>query len=231
MEKQNNEYGIIYKVTNLINGKCYIGKTVKTLERRKTEHCSKNNQIKNSYLRNAIKKYGKEHFSWEVIEKCLKEDLNWREKYYIQEYKSLVTENGYNLTTGGDGASYGELNVSKREDVKEKLRVKNTGFKHSLETIEKMRKNSLEYYKDGMSDEQKLKISIASMGHYAKKGKDSALSKEYTFISPENIEYIIKGVREFAREHNLDHSSLVKLSKGKLKTHKGWRFKNNDQSC
>lgn len=95
---------IIYKVTNLINQKIYIGKT-NDLERRKKEHEQKNN---NSLIDRAIKRYGKENFNWEVIELVEKEKSNDREKYWIKYYNSYFrskNSNGYNMTKGGDGGS------------------------------------------------------------------------------------------------------------------------------
>lgn len=84
---------IIYKTTNLINGKFYIGKDVKN---------------KNSYLgsgkilKDAIKKYGKENFKKEILEICDSlETLSEREKFWIKELKA--NEIGYNIAEGGTG--------------------------------------------------------------------------------------------------------------------------------
>lgn len=82
---------IIYKTTNLINGKFYIGQD------------SKNNPKylgSGSLLKNAIKKYGKENFVKEILEECCSlEELSKREKYWIKETKSQ--ELGYNISDGG----------------------------------------------------------------------------------------------------------------------------------
>lgn len=95
--------GIIYKITNNINGKVYIGQTVTTLNKRWREHCCQARQgDKSYYLYNAMRKYGIENFSIEKIEDCANSDLNIREKYWIKYYDSFGS-NGYNLTIGGDG--------------------------------------------------------------------------------------------------------------------------------
>ena len=67
---------IIYKETNMINGKVYIVQTTKTLERRKIEHftCSLNNYYDTHFYR-AIKKYGKDNFIWNVIYNDVPKDL------------------------------------------------------------------------------------------------------------------------------------------------------------
>ena len=74
----------IYKITNLINKKCYIGQSVH-IERRFREHCNSNT---NSYIHRAIQKYGKENFTFEVIEECSLNQLDEREKYWILFYNS-----------------------------------------------------------------------------------------------------------------------------------------------
>lgn len=90
--------GIIYKITNKVNGKSYIGQTRYTIEFRWKQHQHKKD---NTYFHNAIHKYGIENFSIEVLEECNIEDLNSREIYYIAKYDTF--NNGYNLTIGGDG--------------------------------------------------------------------------------------------------------------------------------
>lgn len=97
---------LIYKITNLINNKIYIGKTKRDLNTRWLEHCrdAKNYQENNNPLHAAIKKYGKENFIYEILEDNISEqELNEREKYYIKYYNSKSHDLGYNVTDGGDG--------------------------------------------------------------------------------------------------------------------------------
>lgn len=90
---------IIYKITNNINGKIYIGQTVQTLKRRFTAHATKKSSI--SAITSAIQKYGRDNFSYITLaEYNTLTDLNEAEKYYIYLYNSLAP-NGYNLRTGG----------------------------------------------------------------------------------------------------------------------------------
>lgn len=82
----------IYKITNKINNKVYIGQSVH-IERRWSEHCFPS---KESVIAKAIKEYGKENFLFEIIEECNVEELDAREKYWIQYYDCMVP-NGYNV--------------------------------------------------------------------------------------------------------------------------------------
>lgn len=90
--------GIIYKITNKVNGKSYIGQTRYTIEFRWKQHQHKKDS---TYFHNAIHKYGIENFSIEILEECDIKDLNSREIFYIAKYDTF--NNGYNLTIGGDG--------------------------------------------------------------------------------------------------------------------------------
>ena len=93
--------GIIYKLTCLINDNMYIGKTMRTINERFTEH--KNNR-RSQYLYNAIAKYGKEAFQVEILELCSEDILDDRERHWIAALNSMKP-NGYNLTYGGQACS------------------------------------------------------------------------------------------------------------------------------
>lgn len=99
----------IYKITNQINGKVYIGKTTESdIRIRWHQHRKdyKKQQCKNRPLYNAMNKYGIENFIMEEIEQCDISILNDRETYWINYYRAYVGWNdckGYNATLGGDG--------------------------------------------------------------------------------------------------------------------------------
>ena len=107
--------GYIYKITNQINNKIYIGKTVKSIERRFWEH--KNNAHKNVNLPlyKAINKYGEDNFNIEIVETVENNNcLNEREIYWINYFNSYIDKgHGYNCTHGGDG---GNTNSEKTHD-------------------------------------------------------------------------------------------------------------------
>lgn len=88
----------IYKIQNLVNGKIYIGQSVH-IQARFSQHKREAKNGNTRPLYNAIRKYGIENFSFEIIEECSKEMLNEREIYWIKKYNSF--HSGYNLTPGG----------------------------------------------------------------------------------------------------------------------------------
>jgi len=94
----------IYKITNKINGKIYIGKTEKSIERRFKEHCAEfaKARSKDRPLYRAFNKYGIENFSIELIE--ITDIPEEREMFWINFYQSY--QKGYNATLGGDGKAY-----------------------------------------------------------------------------------------------------------------------------
>ena len=106
-------YGIIYKATNLVNGKVYIGQTKKGLETRKRQHFrdAEKSKRNKTYFHHAISKYGESGFQWEVIDRAdTREELSEKEEDWIIYYGSFG-EHGYNLTPGGHSASKNEKAV------------------------------------------------------------------------------------------------------------------------
>lgn len=97
----------IYKITNLINNKCYIGQSTDITKRwsaEKRRAFNSDDDAYNTLLSRAFRKYGIEAFKFEVLEECSKEHLDEREKYFIAKFKSNNIDFGYNLTSGGQGA-------------------------------------------------------------------------------------------------------------------------------
>ena len=109
---------VIYKVTNKINGKIYIGQTIHSLEHRRSgherdSHCKKKTTVK---FHNALLKYGFDNFYWEVLKECAsQEELDYYEDYYIKQFNSLDREKGYNLKSGG------KLGVVFTDEIKAKI--------------------------------------------------------------------------------------------------------------
>lgn len=116
---KNQFFGVIYKITNLINNKVYIGQTIRNINIRFKDHIKYANNKKCSMpIALAIKKYGKENFICEIIHYCnSQEELNEKESYFINLYNSTNNKIGYNLDT-----YYNNRKVV-HESTKEKHRI------------------------------------------------------------------------------------------------------------
>lgn len=122
--KRINSIGRIYKITNLINNKVYVGQTVMTLKERWWGHCSNlYSKAQDMIIKRAIKKYGKENFRIELIEECPIEEIDDREIYWIKEYDSYY--NGYNATIGGSNHSKMMKLYNQAEEI---IKLYETGF-------------------------------------------------------------------------------------------------------
>lgn len=122
--------GYIYKITNTLNNKIYIGQTIKTVEKRFQQH--KNNSNKPYFsqivLYKAFNKYGVENFICETIEEVENEQLDEREKYWIDYYDSYFE--GYNSTLGGRTTQLYNWDV---DDIIEKYQELKSARKVALE--------------------------------------------------------------------------------------------------
>lgn len=185
---KNNSFGIIYKVTNKINGKVYIGQTIRSLSKRRATHY--NDAYRGSYgsvFHNSLNKYSGKDFMWEIIEYCSsKEELDEMEFHYIKQYNSL-SPNGYNLTLGGDGI----VGFKFTEEQKHKLSIIRKGRKMTETARIKLIKNHADFSGKNNpmygtispmkgknhTEESKNKISIKLKGRKFSKAHRSKLSE------------------------------------------------------
>lgn len=199
--------GIIYKITNELNGKIYVGQTI-NFEQRMGQH-----RRGKQCIDNAIKKYGRENFSVEVIEECSVEQLNEREIFWIAKLNSKVP-NGYNLTDGGDGI------VGCSEETRAKLAAASMGHEVSEETRIKIglasknrrpneetrAKMSAAHKRRRPPDEKtRAKMSVAQKGHKLpakSRAKISAAKRKGS---------VFKNLLTAMDEHQLTYASLAKL--------------------
>lgn len=124
--------GYVYKALCRCTNKCYIGITITSLRNRKGQHIrssfNPNRHDYNLHFHRAIRKYGKDEFEWEVIEKiesddkkALMADLKLLEIKYVEEYDSYY--NGYNSTKGGDTITILEKRVKVFEENGTYIRI------------------------------------------------------------------------------------------------------------
>lgn len=245
-----NYYGIVYRATNKVNGKVYVGITTTALSKRIKGHISSGNNPKKVYkFQRAIRKYGIDSFAFDIIVECLsKEDLCASEVFYINLYQASSQDNGYNLTSGGEGGTHFS------EESKQKLRISHLGRKHAEETKLAI---SAALIGRKVSEETRQKQSLAKKGkhggenapmygkHHSEETKQR-MSKSHTGLkrSPENTTR--KAVQQLDKEGNIleSFSSLKEASlkcsvsisgissacSGRIKTCGGfiWRFKNEE---
>lgn len=152
----------IYKITNIINNKLYIGQA-KNIHLRWLEHkCRlRNNYADNSYLQNAWNKYGENAFSFEVLEECSISELNNREAFWMKELNSLDRKFGYNLSCQETNRTI----LSK--ETRTKISVANTGRQHSKERNKKISDS-----KKGIPRTQELKDKLSVYWKNKVKEKD-----------------------------------------------------------
>lgn len=142
----------IYKITNNINQKIYIGQVYnKSIYDRFERHCKEAQTVSKSYIDRAINKYGKENFSVELIDfaKSL-DELNEKEKYWIAKYNSTDKSIGYNLTDGGDGGNtYKYKSAEELNEIKDKIskanRGKNNGMSKQIKAYNYITKEELHF--------------------------------------------------------------------------------------
>lgn len=128
----------VYLLTNLINGKGYVGQTTKSLEERfkgHVAHSKSKTRVHRGKIAGAIAKYGPENFRISLLEECTDlVSLNASETKWIERLNTIGA--GYNITIGGD-------HVPIADETKQKLRHHFLGRKLSQETREKMRASRL----------------------------------------------------------------------------------------
>lgn len=197
---------IIYKVTNKINNKIYIGQTIRTLEERIKEHKRK----RSSSLYKAFNKYGIENFEFEIIDRCnTTEELNEKEIYWIKYYDCLIPK-GYNLCEGG-----GQTN----------------GYCHREESKIKMSNNRGRYYGEknpfyGKTHtlEQKQKWSEERKGKDLSKAIEKSIkSRQRKVINLDTME-IFNSIKEASEKYNLKDTHITRVCKGKRNKTGGYRW-------
>lgn len=128
--------GYIYKITNKVNGKCYIGETKKDepTKRWKQHINTISRGVGCPALGSAVKKYGIENFEFKVLIICFDEDRFIYEKEYIKKYNTYG-ENGYNMTYGGEGGGF--IGKKHSEETKKLIKERNSGKNHPQFGIKK----------------------------------------------------------------------------------------------
>jgi group I intron endonuclease len=170
--------GCIYKITNKINNKIYIGQTIRTLNKRIDEYKKtlKKGILFNDYLHKAFQKYGFDSFLFTVIEDIDSiDELNEKEIFYIKKYNSNHRAFGYNIQPGG-------RNAKLSEETKKKMSLSRKGKKQNENWVknriaEKGSTNAKKYGKP-KTDEEKKYLSENSPKHWSGKKRSEETKKK-----------------------------------------------------
>ena len=215
----------IYKITNTVNGKCYIGQS-RDIEARWQKHLSAYKSSPDWELYRAFKKYGIPQFTFEIVEECQIDELNEREIYWIAQYDSF--NNGYNMTLGGEACNgtndkkvyqynlSGKL-IGEYKSAHEAGRVLNIQFTNICKVCRGERKTAGGF---GWSYEKKeieepIQTTIKHNTPVLQYDKSNNFIAEY------------KSAREAQRQTGVSDKTIGQVCKGKGKTAGGyiWKYK------
>lgn len=214
----------IYKITNLLNDKVYIGQSV-DIEKRWSVHKAelKNNYHHNIHLQNAWNKYGEKNFKFSIIEECDVDQLNQREIYWISKFDSC--ENGYNLTSGGGNTESFSKSIiqfdsngtelSRYTSISEAETTTGICYSQISECCSHKRKTAGGYiwqYEEGFIEIPKWHFGARIFKEICQLTKDGELIN--TFPSS----------AEAKRVTGICDSSIIRCCHGKLKTAGGYRW-------
>lgn len=219
---------LIYLSTNKINGKKYVGYTTLTLESRIKTHIYKS-RSKSQYFylfKNALRKYGPESFSWEILEYCNStEECCEKEKYYIKTLNT-ISPNGYNLTEGGNG---GIQSNEVKEKISNSLKeyYKKNGH-HNFENLTK--ENRIDRAKKAWVTKRekgfKTRKGCKQSAESCKKMSDSKNKKNaLSWINIKTQEEKILSCTDMSRYTGLSISTFNHIKKGRATcTKTGWKI-------
>jgi group I intron endonuclease len=222
---------IVYKATNKINNKVYIGYTTKTLNQRKKEHLYKSNCKSDKHyfylFRQAIRKYGFDSFDWEIlsthktIEECCKSEI-----YFIKTFNS-VSPNGYNLTDGGNGGIQSEEIKNKISKSVKKF-WDNNEEKHPWFNVDKNTRS--EWAKKSWKTKKEKKYKPKSFTHSSESKQQMSetknLNNRVIWLNENTGEEKFLSCTEMSIFTGLSTSTFNHLKKGRsIKTKCGWIIK------
>jgi group I intron endonuclease len=202
-------FGTVYCITNLVNGKKYIGQTILRVEDRWQEH-KNHSRIYDYPIYRAMRKYGVESFCLEIVDSAkTRDELDQKERSWIKSMQTLLP-NGYNAIDGPPGKSTGVSEVTRkmlsdkmkerwlREDYREKMKVSTVGVCHGIRT---------EAQKKRMSDAKRgKKLSEANKRNIGEASK----------LLWQNPEYAEKAIAGFMKSNQRKARKVVNLDTGDI---------------
>lgn len=208
--------GYIYKITNKIDNKIYVGQTIRDVEERWKDHLKKGSNCR--YLKSAINKYGINNFEFKLVCITFDNQLDDMEIKYIEQYNSLVP-NGYNLRLGGNS---GRHNAETKQKISETLKKR---YKNGLICLNNHRLGK------PLSEITKKKISESLKGKHRsqetinKWNISRRKNKTIQFDMEGNILNSFDSCKEAAEYIGTTKSSICNCCNGKSKTSMGFIWK------
>ena len=204
----------LYKITNTINNKCYVGFTSLSVEERFETHIKNSKYKRNDQkIYNAIRKYGVENFIVEQIYQG--DDALKQEDEFIKKYKAE-----YNMTEGGNkppSQKGNRWNMS--EEAKEKLRKPKPP--RTPEHTERIASK----HRGRKQSEEWIRNRVASNTNPHRPYGNVKRAKSYIVTHPDGTEEVIFNSAEFARKYNLSKTSICHVAQGKREHTKGFKFR------
>lgn len=207
--------GFIYKITNTINDKVYIGKTTRTIEERWKEHL---NSIKDKDFKiyRAFRKYGVKNFSIESIEECSNDIINEREIYWIDFYNSY--EEGYNSTRGGEGSRF-----LTQKEISTIVNLYQNGY--CIRDIQKLTNSAIETISFYIKQELKLsEEDIKKRGYAIRTAKQKHIVEQYDLQG--NFIASYTSYKDAQLVTGIWYNHISEVCRGKRLTAGGYTWKN-----
>lgn len=227
---------IVYLATNKVNGKQYVGQTIRPLLERWKDHCR---VVDNNYFHNAIRKYGAENFSLEIIDQAeTLEELDRKEMYWIEELGTLYP-NGYNLKEGGNVSMrgrFGAMNPKSRliyqfrldggienayygvGEAERGTGIYNSAICRSLKKLGNVAGGCVWLYASDFLENMQLPAEAIDIYNGKRKKKVVCVETGECFDS----------MKEAAEKYGLFYNSISACCKGRLKTTGGYHWKYYD---
>ena len=224
---------VVYMYTNKISGRRYVGIT-NNLERRYKEHLRHSTQL----IDKKIKEYGIDNFDFEILFIGTYDECKIKEQEYIEQYETMVYQNGYNVTKGGDGV----VGFSHSEESKKKMSDSHKNIPHKPHSEETKQKISDSLTGRKLNEEQRKAISNGKIGDknpmYGKHFNDNqrnaviesnkrrtgiaTMTKKYIGINDDG--FIVLSSTIEMKEKGFDRNGIYKCIRGERKTYKEYRW-------